>query len=143
MNMKYSRVKLNQTNYIILNNWSYIKDIDISVLNLIYRKYCAYKNFQSVMPIFDSEYKDPNNDVIGYYNNNSLIAFSLVKRYDEKNAGLLQFAWDYEEPKLRLGIESLKNECAIYKQRGFQHLYLGGNEKYKRFLDGYEIIGKL
>jgi hypothetical protein len=141
--LKYSRVKLSETNYPILNNWAYIKEIDIPYLNLIYKKYCDYKNFTSVMPIFDSEYKDINTDIIGYYKNNCLIAFSLIRLHDDKNAECLQFAWDYQEPKLRLGIESLKNECAIYKQRGFDYLYLGGDDDYKRFLNGYEILGKL
>lgn len=141
--LKYSRVKLSETNYSILNNWSYIREIDIASLNLIYKKYCDYKNFTSVMPIFDSEYKDANTDIIGYYENNCLVAFSLIKLHDQKNAECVQFAWGYEEPKLRLGIESLKNECAIYKQKGFDYLYLGGDDEYKRFLDGYEILGKL
>lgn len=141
--MKYARVNLNQTNYTILNNWNYIKQIDVSQLNEIYKKYCAYKNFDSVMPIFESQYKDTNTEIIGYYENDSLIAFSMVKLYDDKNAELLQFAWDYKKPELTLGIASLKNECAIYKERGFEYLYLGGAETYKRFLDGFEIMGKL
>ena len=141
--MKYARVKLDQTNYVMLDNWNYITDININQLNEIYKKYCVYKDFDSVLPIFDSQYLDRNVDIIGYYDSNVLIAFSMVRRYDEKNAELLQFAWDYVKPELTLGIESLKNECAIYKSRGFDYLYLGGAEKYKRFLDGFEIIGKL
>jgi hypothetical protein len=141
--MKYARVKLNQTNYVTMDNWNYITDINIQQLNEIYKKYCDYKDFDSVMPIFDSQYLDKSVDIIGYYDSDTLIAFSMVRRYDEKNAELLQFAWDYIKPELTLGIESLKNECAIYKARGFDYLYLGGAEKYKRFLDGFEIIGKL
>ena len=141
--MKYARVKLDKTNYAILDNWTYIKDINIAQLNEIYKKYCDYKNFDSVQPIFDSQYLDSSIDIIGYYDYTILIAFSMVRRYDEKNAELLQFAWDYAKPELTLGIESLKNECAVYKARGLDYLYLGGAEKYKRFLDGFEIIGKL
>ena len=141
--MKYARVKLSQTNYITMDNWNYITDINIHQLNEIYKKYCDYKDFDSVMPIFDSQYLDKSVDIIGYYDSDTLIAFSMVRRYNEKNAELLQFAWDYVKPELTLGIESLKNECAIYKSRGFDYLYLGGAEKYKRFLDGFEIIGKL
>jgi hypothetical protein len=126
-----------------MDNWNYITDININQLNEIYKKYCVYKDFDSVLPIFDSQYLDKSVDIIGYYDSDTLIAFSMVRRYDEKNAELLQFAWDYVKPELMLGIESLKNECAIYKSRGFDYLYLGGAEKYKRFLDGFEIIGKL
>jgi hypothetical protein len=143
VNMKYARVNLSQSDYNTMNNWAYINDIDVIQLNDIYKKYCVYKNFDSVMPIFDCQYLDTRVDIIGYYDNDSLIAFSMVKLYDDKNAELLQFAWDYVKPELMLGIESLKNECAIYKKRGFEYLYLGGAEKYKRFLDGFEIIGKL
>ena len=141
--MKYARVKLDQTNYVTMDNWNYITDININQLNEIYKKYCVYKDFDSVLPIFDSQYLDKSVDIIGYYDSDTLISFSMVRRYDEKNAELLQFAWDYVKPELMLGIESLKNECAIYKARGFDYLYLGGAEKYKRFLDGFEIIGKL
>jgi hypothetical protein len=126
-----------------MDNWNYITDINIQQLNELYKKYCVYKDFDSVLPIFDSQYLDKSVDIIGYYDSDTLIAFSMVRRYNEKNAELLQFAWDYVKPELMLGIESLKNECAIYKSRGFDYLYLGGAEKYKRFLDGFEIIGKL
>ena len=55
----------------------------------------------------------------------------------------MQFAWDYANPKLRLGIESLKNECAVYKARGFNYLYLGLADEYKSQLDGFELLGRL
>jgi DUF2075 family protein len=95
------------------------------------------------MPIFDIQYHDEHTDVIGYYDNNDLVAFSLVRTYDKYSAEALQFAWDYQNPKLRLGIESLKNECAIYKARGFEYLYLGLADEYKNQLDGFELLGKL
>ena len=93
------------------------------------------------MPIFDSEYTDAKNDIIGYYNNDKLIAFSLIKRYSTTEAECIQFAWDYADPKLTLGIVSLKNECAIYKRLGFCYLYLGGADEYKKQIDGFEILG--
>jgi hypothetical protein len=95
------------------------------------------------MPIFDIQYTDEHTDVIGYYDNSDLVAFSLIRTYDKENAESLQFAWNYANPKLRLGIESLKNECAIYKARGFNYLYLGGDDSYKRQIDGFELLGKL
>lgn len=93
------------------------------------------------MPIFDSEYTDPNIDVIGYYNQENLVAFSLVKRYSNSDAECVQFAWDYVDPALKLGISSLKNECAVYKRLGFRYLYLGGADEYKKSIDGFEILG--
>jgi hypothetical protein len=137
----YARVDLSKTNYLELNNYYFIHTPDIDQLNQLYKKYCQYKKFRSVMPIFDSEYTDSNTDVIGYYDNDILVAFSLVKRYSDIEAECVQFAWDYVNPDLRLGISSLKNECAVYKRLGFQYLYLGGADEYKKNIDGFEILG--
>lgn len=141
--MQYCRIDLAKTNYWPINNQKYLYNFDINELNRIYRVYCQYKQFESVMPIFDIQYTDEHTDVIGYYDNDNLVAFSLVRTYDTCNAESLQFAWDYANPKLRLGIESLKNECALYKARGFSYLYLGSADVYKSQIDGYEIIGGL
>jgi hypothetical protein len=93
------------------------------------------------MPIFNSQYTDPAADIIGYSHNNNLVAFSLVKRYDSYNAESVQFAWDYENPELKLGIRSLENECALYKSLGVKFLYLGLAHRYKQQIDGFEILG--
>lgn len=92
------------------------------------------------MPIFDSEYTDPHVDIIGYFDNQNLVAFSLLKKYDCDNVEAVQFAWTYHQPKLRLGITSLEHECALYKQLGFKFLYLGGADEYKTQIDGFEIL---
>ena len=139
--MLYARVDLSKTNYTELDNYQFIKIPDIDQLNKLYKKYCQHKKFRSVMPIFDSEYTDSSADVIGYYNNDILVAFSLVKRYSNTEAECVQFAWNYADPGLRLGISSLKNECAVYKRLGFRYLYLGGADEYKKDIDGFEILG--
>jgi hypothetical protein len=141
--MTYARIDLSKTNYAKLENCQIIRYPDIRKLNEIYKEYCRYKNFSSVMPIFDSEYTDKYNDVITYTDNDLIVAFSLVRRYDSHNAECIQFAWDYKNPKLRLGIESLKNECALYKELGFKYLYLGGADEYKSKIDGFEILGPI
>ena len=115
----------------------------IAALNEIYRQYCIYKKFPSVMPIFDSRYTDPMTDVIGYFDQAKMVAFSLIRRYDEHNALCDQFAWTYHRPELRLGIETLKAECAIYKKRGFRYLYLEQAHSYKSEIDGFEILGPM
>jgi hypothetical protein len=53
----------------------------------------------------------------------------------------LQFAWDYKNPKLKLGIESMKTECAIYKQQGYKIIILGEAQNYKRSIDGFNEFG--
>jgi hypothetical protein len=143
MTYQFARIDLSKTNYKINVSWQYIVEPDIDKLNSIYRDYCKYKRFASVMPIFDSRYTDPMTDVIGYYDGDKLAAFSLIKRYNNKNALCDQFAWNYNNPRLRLGIETLKTECAIYKERGFQYLYLEQAHLYKSEIDGFEILGPL
>jgi hypothetical protein len=142
--MKFARIDLSKTNYAMLSNWNYIAKPNVTELNQIYHQYCRYKGFKSVMPIFHSQYCAADTDVLGYYNLRcQLIAFSLVRRYDDQNAECLQFAWDYAEPSLRLGIETMKHECAVYKARGYQYLYLGGADEYKQEIAGFEMLGPI
>ena len=143
MTYQFARIDLSKTNYKSTVKWEYLRDPDIAKLNQIYRDYCKYKHFASVMPIFDSRYTDPMTDVIGYYDGDKLVAFSLIRRYDDKNALCDQFAWNYNNPRLRLGIETMKTECAIYRARGFKYLYLEQAHLYKSKIQGFEILGPL
>jgi len=143
MTYQFARIDLSKTNYSPAVKWEYLSNPDITQLNSIYRDYCKYKHFASVMPIFDSRYLDSMTDVIGYYDGNNLAAFSLIKRYNDKNALCDQFAWNYNNPRLRLGIETMKTECAIYKARGFEYLYLEQAHLYKQEIDGFELLGPL
>lgn len=147
MTYQFARVDLSKTNYSDTTvDWRYIKDLTpktINTLDDIYRTYCIYKHFSSVMPMFASRYTDPMSDVIGYYDENRLVAWSLIRRFDERNALCDQFAWTYHKPKMRLGIETLKVECAIYKQRGFNFLYMEQAHLYKQEINGFEILGPL
>ena len=141
--MLYARINLQKTNYSLYKNFSILKNPPIEELQTIYKTYCNYKKFTSIMPIFDSEFTDAKNDVIGYYENNELVAFSLLRRFDTENVEAVQFAWNYSNPKISLGIKSLKSECAVYKDLGFKYLYLGGADEYKKKIDGFEILGPL
>jgi hypothetical protein len=143
MTYQFARICLEQTTYTATVSWEYLTQPDIPVLQDIYRTYCIYKHFASVMPLFDSQFTDPATDIIGYREDGRLVAFSLMKRYDKKNVLASQFAWTYHNPKTRLGIESLKTECAIYRERGFQYLYLDQAHLYKQGLEGFEILGTL
>lgn len=142
--MQFARVDLSKTNYNEIDMpWGYMARPDWSDLKIIYQQYCQYKKFASVMPLFDQQFDDANTDVIGYIYDGHLVAFSIVKLWDKSNAECVQFAWNYHDPKLRLGIRSLEHECAIYKARGFKYLYLGLDQEYKRNLQGYEILGPI
>jgi hypothetical protein len=143
MTYQFARINLAQTTYQPLVDWYYITEPNMSMLQDIYRTYCIYKHFASVMPLFDSQFTDPTTDVIGYRQQGQLVAFSLMKRYDDKNVLASQFAWNYHNPRTRLGVESLKTECAIYRDRGFEYLYLDQAHLYKQDLEGFEILGGL
>jgi hypothetical protein len=140
---QFARIDLGKNTDQVAVNWAYLKNPNIAELRDIYKTYCIYKHFASVMPLFDSQFTDSDTDVIGYYDNDLLVAFSLIKRYDDKNALCAQFAWNYRNPKSRLGIKSLQTECAIYRERGFKYLYLDQAHLYKQGIAGFEILGTL
>lgn len=146
MSYQFARIDLSRSNYSESVSWAYIKDFNDDMLHQlddIYRTYCIYKHFSSVMPMFHGRYTDPMTDVIGYYDHDRMVAFSLIKRYDEHNAECAQFAWTYHDPRMRLGIETMKTECAIYKRRGFHYLYLEQTHLYKSEIDGFELLGPM
>ena len=143
MTYQYARIDLSKNKDTELVDWQYLYNPDIAQLKYIYKQSCAYKRFVSVMPMFDSQFTDSNTDVIGYYDNHELVAFSLIKRYDNKNALCSQFAWNYHSPKLQLGMASLRTECAIYRDRDFKYLYLDQAHLYKQKITGFELLGPL
>lgn len=138
--MIYSRINLAKTNYDLLKNYQILHTPDPEQLEKIYNQYCIHKKFKSVMPIFPEEYFDSKNDVIGYYDVGELVAFSLIRKYNNENIEAIQFAWNYENLSLKLGIKSLKNECALYKKLGYKYYYLGEAMEYKKQIDGFEIM---
>ena len=141
MTYQFARIDLAQTTYRPTVTWEYLLEPNIAQLQDIYRTYCIYKHFASVMPLFDSQFTDPATDVIGYREAGELVAFSLMRRYDTENVLASQFAWTYHNPRTRLGVESLKTECAIYRDRGFKYLYLDQAHLYKQGLEGFELLG--
>ena len=146
MSYQFARIDLSKTDYTPTVEWSYITSREPGVLaqlDDIYRTYCIHKHFASVMPIFHSRYNDPMAEILGYYDQEQLVAFSLIRRFDQHNALCDQFAWTYHKPRLRLGIETMKAECAIYKERGFKYLYLEQAHLYKSDIAGFEILGPL
>lgn len=143
MTYQFARIDLSKNTDQATVKWAYLRNPNIAELRDIYKTYCIYKHFASVMPLFDSQFTDSDTDVLGYYDNELLVAFSIIKRYDDENALCAQFAWNYKRPKLRLGIESLRTECAIYRERGFRYLYLDQAHLYKQGITGFELLGPL
>ncbi len=145
MSYQFARINLNKTDYKASVEWGYLIPTKEQIVELdkIYRTYCIHKRFASVMPILHSRYTDPMTDVIGYFDQGQMVAFSLIRRYDDKHALCDQFAWTYHNPRSRLGIETMKTECAIYKARGFDYLYLEQAHLYKQEIDGFELLGPM
>jgi len=140
--MKFCRLDLSKTNYREYpgaQRWTWISSLDI--VNPIYKDYCKYKKFTSVMPLFLSQFQNNENDIHVYLHDGQTVAWSLCKRYDQYNVESLQFAWNYKNPELELGKISLEHECAYYKRQGFKYLYLGESADYKSQFDGYELLG--
>ena len=138
MSYSYARINLDKTDYSKMGSTEILPNPDPAQLNEIYYKYCHYHKFNSVMPLFDRDYKE--NDIIGYYDGDILVAFSMIAVYDDENAECVQFAWDYANPKLQLGLKTLKHECAYYKEKGVKYMYIGGADAYKNKMDGLEIM---
>lgn len=139
--MKFARIDLSKTNYTLIESAQILKNPPIAELQEIYREYCVYKKFKSVMPLFDNQFIE--NDIIAYYDNHKIVAFSIMRHLDQKNIEAWQFAWTYHNPDMQLGIRSLEHECAFYKKLGFKYMYVGEAQKYKSKFVGYEVLGPM
>ena len=142
-NLYYARIDLSKTNYTSKADFKIIINPDIDELQSIFKKYCNYKKFLSVEPMWENEFMWNHNDVVGYYDDAKLVAWSVVTKYNKDVVYAVQFAWDYVTPKLSLGRVSLENECAYYKDHGYKYYYLGEAHKYKSEFDGFELLGKI
>ena len=95
--MIYCRIKLSKTNYQTYD-YAYIEDKpNLKKIQDIYKKYCDYKKFKSVQPLFANDIKV--HKVMVYYDEGKFVAFSLLYELDKHNIEALQFAWDYKNPK--------------------------------------------
>ena len=137
----YCRIDLSKTTYKQLESSRLILNPDLSKLKQIFKKYWEHKQFISVEPMWENEFTWPHNDVVGYYDNTDLVAWSVVTKYNKDDVYSVQFAWDYANPDLRLGVKSIEHECAYYKSLGYKYYYLGEAHKYKENFQGFEILG--
>ena len=136
----FCRIRLKDTNYQEYHNYRILDGSSFNRCLEIYKQYVTYKKFKDIVPIFVEEFELPHSDVIGYYDGNELVAFTLAYRFKSVNSvWAVQFAWNYKNKKLGLGHIANKSEIALYKRLGFDYFYLGESSDYKAKLDGYEI----
>ena len=100
----YCRIRLKDTNYQEYHNYRILDSSSFHKCLEIYREYVNYKKFDDVVPIFQEEFELPHTDIIGYYDENELVAFTLAYKFKSVNSVWAdQFAWNYQNKKLSLG----------------------------------------
>jgi hypothetical protein len=140
---QFGRIDLAATTYQADIDYQYLDPVPIDAVLAVYRDYCAHKHFQSVMPMIPGRLTAPGTEIIGYHDNNRLVAWSMYRVWDAENILSDHFAWDYRNARLRLGIRSLENECAIYRDRGYRWMYFESVQPYMLDITGFEILGQL
>ena len=143
MNITFGRIDLTKTSYIRNLDCEILDPVPVADLQRVYRAYCRHKNFHSVIPMVSGRFGVPGTEVIGYHHESVLVAWSMYRLWDDRNIVCDHHAWDYRHPRLRLGIRSFENECALYRDRGFRYMYLESIEPYMSKMQGFEILGPL
>ena len=143
MSWQFGRIDLHETRYVSDLEWQTLDPVPVNDVQRIYRDYCLHKHFQSVMPLLPGRLTAPDTEIIGYHDRDRLVAWSMYRVWDAENVLSDHFAWDYRNPRLRLGIRSIENECAIYRDRGYRWMYFEAVEPYMLDLQGFEILGPI
>jgi hypothetical protein len=143
MSWQFGRINLAKTHYKPNTDWVLFQDPPVSKLLAIYKDYCRHKRFLSVVPMIPERFTESGTDVIGYQDQGCLVAWSMLRRWGDHSVLSDHFAWNYRNPRLRLGILSLETECAVYRERGFQWMYFESVEPYMLDIKGFEILGPI
>jgi hypothetical protein len=140
-----TRCNLKKTDYKMYSDNLYkcledASDRPVEIIEKLYEDYCNYKNFNN---LFYTEVKHwLECDVLMMYYDIDCVAWSKLRLYTKDALEAVLFTWNYENPELKIGINSLKHELAWAKENGFKYMYLGpGYESgsiYKANIDGFE-----
>lgn len=109
-------------------------------LDHIYDSYCYHKKFKKYFEV--DEYHNWDR-VIGYRDQGGdLCAYSKLRHYSNRSIETLIFAWDYKNPELELGKQSLWWELDWCQKQGYQYTYVGSayetSSLYKADYPGFE-----
>ena len=143
MSWQFGRINLAATTYQQDLDAELLDPVPVDDVLKVYRDYCTHRRFQSVMPMIPGRLTAPNTEIWGYRNTSKLVAWSMYRVWDHANILSDHFAWDYREPRLRLGIRSIETECAIYRARDYQWMYFESVKPYMLDLQGFEIMGPI
>ena len=143
MSWQFGRIRLEVTNYAIELDHEILNPVPVNDVLRVYRDYCTHKRFQSVMPMLPGRLQAQGTEIIGYHDQGRLVAWSMYRVWDDHNILSDHHAWDYRNPRLRLGRRSLENECAIYRDRGYRFMYFESVEPYMLDLEGFETLGPM
>ena len=143
MSWQFGRIDLRATRYQADLDWQRLDPVPVADVQRVYRQYCRHKHFRSVMPMIAGRLTAADTEIIGYHHQDRLVAWSMYRIWDDHNVLSDHFAWDYREPRLRLGVRSIQTECAIYRQRGYHWMYFESVESYMLDMDGFELLGPM
>jgi hypothetical protein len=143
MTWQFGRIRLADVSYSRNLACEILDPVPVTDVLRVYRDYCVHKHFQSVMPMLPGRLTAPDTEIIGYQDQGRLVAWSMYRIWDAENILCDHHAWDYRNPRLRLGARSLDNECAIYRDRGYRWMYFESVEPYMLDLEGFEILGPI
>jgi hypothetical protein len=135
-----TRTRLDQINYKFLNSWKILDHpYPVKLLDNIYNQYCLHKHYRKYFEVNEFLSRDI---IMSYYLNDSMTAWTKLRKYSENAIESTLFVWDYQKPESHLGINSLRHELAWAKTQDYKYFYMGpGYEKnsiYKSDIDGFE-----
>ena len=137
-----TRVNTAVTNYELLADAVLIQSpttAQFTEMDHIYTSYCYYKKFKKYFEVGQRLEQDR---FVGYWQNESMVAWTKLRHYTDQAIETCLFVWDYSLPASRLGSRSLEHEIAWAKRKGYEYVYLGpGYERssiYKADIQGFE-----
>ena len=135
-----TRVRTANTNYELLETARLLETpFPYVEMDHIYTAYCYHKKFKKYFEVNQHLQLD---QFMGYYQDDSLVAWAKLRHYTPSAIETALFVWDYSQPQTRLGNRSLEHEIAWAKLANYDFVYLGpGYETsslYKSNIQGFE-----
>ena len=85
--MKFGRIDLTKTTYSVTLDAHLLNPVPVDEINRVYKAYCLYKKFKSIMPLVPGRFLVPGTEVFGYYEQHRLMYFESIEPYMLKLQG--------------------------------------------------------